>query len=95
MFDPIEPGDDVKISSIDIAQAYLQSDFFPETDPLRFLKVRNPITGDWRYFWRHGVLYGEFEHTAPVLGVTQFCPRSERTMRFSPCRERDHSAFVC
>ena len=58
VFDPIDPGEDIQISSIDIAQAYLQSDFFPETDPPRFLKVKDPITGDMRYYRQHGVLYG-------------------------------------
>ena len=31
---------------------------FPETDPPRFLKVRDPVSGLFRYFCQRGVLYG-------------------------------------
>ena len=58
VFDPIAPGEDSVISSCDIAQAYLQSDMFPESDPPRFLKVRDPVSGLFRYFRQWGVLYG-------------------------------------
>ena len=57
VFDLIAPGEDSVISSCDIAQAYLQSDMFPETDSLRFLKVRDPVTKLLRYFRQRGVLY--------------------------------------
>ena len=58
VFDPIAKGSDMTISSCDIAQAFLQSDKFPESDPARFLKVRDPITKQYRYFRQWGVLYG-------------------------------------
>ena len=58
VFDPIAPGEDCVISSCDIAQVYLQSDMFPETDPPRFLKVRDPMSGLLRCFRQRGVLYG-------------------------------------
>ena len=57
-FDPIAPVEDCIISSCDTAQAHLQSDMFPETDPPRFLKVRDPMSGLFCYFRQRGVLYG-------------------------------------
>ena len=50
VFDPITPREDSVISSCDIAQAYLQSDMFPESDPLHFLKVQDPVSGLFHYF---------------------------------------------
>ena len=57
VFDFIAPGEDAVISSCDIAQSYLQSDMFPKTNPPRFLKVRDPMSGLFRYFRQRGVLY--------------------------------------
>ena len=50
VFDPIAPGEDCIISLCDIVQAYLQSDMFPESDPLHFLKVWDPMSGLFCYF---------------------------------------------
>jgi hypothetical protein len=52
--DPIAKDSDMTISSCDIAQAFLQSDKFPESDPARFLKVRDPITKQYCYFRQWG-----------------------------------------
>ena len=63
VFDPIRKGkdgtlEDVTLSSIDIAYAYLQSDLFPASCPPRYLKVKDPVTGEHRFFRQYGVLYG-------------------------------------
>ena len=58
---PLKPDgnpEDVTLSSIDIAYAYLQSDMFPPNTPPRYLKVRDPASGTVRYFRQDGVLCG-------------------------------------
>ena len=50
--------EDVTLLSIDIAFAYLQSDLFPASCPPRYLKVKDPVTGTYRFFRQYGVLYG-------------------------------------
>ena len=62
-FDPIRRNndsmlEDVTLSSIDIAFAYLQSDLFLASYPPRYLKVKDPMTGTYRFFRQYGVLYG-------------------------------------
>ena len=63
VFDPIRRNndgtlEDVTLSSIDIAYAYLQSDPFPASFPPRYLKIKDPVTGTRRFFRQYGVLYG-------------------------------------
>ena len=56
-----EQGDvsqDEVILSIDIAQAYTQSDFFGEHEPKRYLVIKDPVTKRMRYFRQFGPLYG-------------------------------------
>ena len=55
VFDPIRRNadgslQDVALSSTDIAYAYLQSDLFPAICPPGYLKVRDPVTGNMRFF---------------------------------------------
>ena len=59
--DPDGPdaGEDPEvIAQCDVATAYLQADMFGPADPPRYLKVRDPVTGEWRYFRQLGNLYG-------------------------------------
>ena len=79
-FDPIAPGEGSVISSCNIAQAYLQSDMFPETDPPRFLKVRDPVSGLFRYFRQRFIWLVKFcsalaAHPASLPGIHWFCSR--------------------
>ena len=62
VFNPIRRNidgmlEDVMLSSIDIAYAYLQSDLFPTSCLPRYLKVKDPVTGTYRVFQQYGVLY--------------------------------------
>ena len=50
-------ADDV-IAQVDISTAFLQSDMFAADAPPRYLKLRDPITGEMRYFRQLGVVYG-------------------------------------
>ena len=63
VFDPIQRNgdgtlEDVTLSSIDIAYGYLQSDLFPASCPPRYLKVKDPVTGTYRFFRQYGVPFG-------------------------------------
>ena len=53
---PRKPGD--AIAQLDISTAFLQSDLFPPESPPRYLKLRDPVTGETRYFQQLGVVYG-------------------------------------
>lgn len=46
------------IASCDKAVAYTQADMFGPTEPHRYLKVKDPITGQWQYFRQLGNFYG-------------------------------------
>ena len=68
MFDPIKCNtdgslDDIMLSSIDAAYAYLQSDLFPVSCPPRYIKVWDPVSRTMRYFLQYGVLYGSRSST--------------------------------
>ncbi len=54
---------DKMFSSIDISQAFLQSDEFPP-DKVRYVYVWDPVDQDWQYFRQYRSLYGEC--SAPV-----------------------------
>ena len=54
---------DVTLPSINIAYAYLQSDLFLASCPPRYLKVKDPVTGEHRFFWQYGVLYSSQSST--------------------------------
>ena len=56
MFGPRQPGD--VVASVDISTAYLQSDLFEPDEPPRYLVLKDPISGQTRYFRQLGVVYG-------------------------------------
>ena len=48
---------------IDISTAFLQSDSYPD-GKVKYLSLKNPITGKWHYYRQSGPIYGEA--SAPV-----------------------------
>ena len=85
VFDPIARGSDMTISSCDMAQAFLQSDKFPESDPARFLKVLErshyktvpllPSMG--RTLWLQKYFGSLAAHAASVVGIDWFSARTQ------------------
>jgi hypothetical protein len=58
LLSPVPEDNSVAVGSIDIATAFLQSDRFGPEEPTRYLKVRDPVSGSWRYFRQYGPVYG-------------------------------------
>ena len=58
LLSPVPADGSVAVGSIDIATAFLQSDRFGPEEPPRYLKVRDPVSGSWRYFRQYGPVYG-------------------------------------
>lgn len=55
---PNRGGMKLKLSTVDISNAFVQSDRFPPDAPKQFLWLRDPLTGEKKYYLQTGVLYG-------------------------------------
>ena len=47
-----------KVITVDVSHAFLQSERFDPSEPPRFLKFKNPATGELMYFLQRGPIYG-------------------------------------
>ena len=47
-----------KVITVDVSHAFLQSERFDPSEPPRFLKFKNPATGEIMYFLQRGPIYG-------------------------------------
>ena len=107
VFDPIRHNsdgtlEDVTLSSIDIAFAYLQSDLFPASCPPRYLKVKDPVTGTCIQILqavRRAVRLKKFScplatNAPPVARLEGLRTRGKRALRFLSPRAKHQGAFV-
>ena len=85
----------IAVGSVDIATAFLQADRFGPDEPIRYLKVRDPVSGTWRYFRQYGPVYGSssapkrWERTLnPWLESQGFVPgKNEKCVFYHPERK--------
>ena len=65
---------------IDISTAFLQSDSYPD-GKVKYLSLKNPITGKWHYYRQSGPIYGEA--SAPVRWENTLAYWLEHDMGFT------------
>ena len=61
-----------RLAQVDISTAFLQSNKYGPDEPKKYLKFKNPISGQWQFYRQLGPIYGE--NSAPVRWENTIVP---------------------